>query len=182
MMVVRKKHVLHELAMSLFLMLEFDEDTTAHSVMRRIRQRAEAALQAAARYTGRLGERELRDFLQIKPLNFTIHCGTNIVQGDIIRFIETVFNNRCKPSRPVGRRSVTAEVLGFDAGHGIPLVRMRVISTGGVWDLKPESVIRRTLRHVVQQEIMRVAWDDEAKREEAVRPAEVFKRSPAIGG
>lgn len=179
-MLIRKKHVLHELAMSLFLMLEFDEDTTAHSVIRRIRERAAAALRAASRYTGSLGEKELQDFLKIRPLNFTIHCGADIVVGDTIRFVEMVLSNRFTPSRPVGRRSVTAEVLGFEGNAATPMVRLRVITTGGVWDLKPASIIRRTLHHIVRQEVMRTAWSDEAKRAEAARPSEAFKRYPVI--
>ena len=167
MLVVRKKHILRELAMSLFLMLEFDEDITAHSVMRRIHERAEAALRAAARYTGSLGEKELQDFLRIRPLKFTIHCGTDIVNGDTLRFVETVFNNRTRPARPIGRRSVTAEVLDIESSSDTPILKMRVITCGGIWDLKPESIIRRTLRHVVRQEVMRVAWDDESKRNKA---------------
>src|SRR5665213_3530974 len=111
MIVIKKKNVLQELALSLFLMLEFDEDTTALSLMKRIRERSEAALQAAAFYTGVIGEKDLQEFLKSKPLKFTIDCGTDIVKGDIIRFIEMVSDNRKKPPRQLGKRGVTAEVM-----------------------------------------------------------------------
>jgi hypothetical protein len=165
MIIVKKKDVLQELAVSLFLMLRFDADTTALSLVKRIRERAEAALKDAAAYTGPIAEKDVEEFLKSKSLRFAIHCGRDILKGDTIRFIEMVFDNRQKPSRQIGKRGITAEVLNIYPTGNNPMLDLRVIASGGVWDLKPDTEIHRTLKIVTRIEVMRVAWDDEAKRE-----------------
>lgn len=166
MIVMKKKTVLQELAISLYLMLEFDPDTTASSLVRRIRERAKDALEAAATYTGILGEKDVHDFLRTKPLKFTINCNTDIIKGDIIRFIEIVFDNRKKPPRQLGKRGVTAEVIDMHQMGEDAMLDMRVIVSGGVWDIKPDTEIHRTLKNVARIEVMRTAWDDEGLRQE----------------
>ena len=166
MIIIKKKNVLHELAVSLFLMLEFDRDTAPLSLINRIRERATDALDAASVYTGRLGQKDVKAFLEARHLQFNISCGTDIVNGDVIRFVEVAFNNTVKPARRLGARGVIAEVTDIREINGNPILHMRVISSGGTWQLKPESTIRRTLRNVTRMEIMRVAWDSEVKREE----------------
>jgi len=164
---LRKKDVLKELALSLFLMLEFDVDTTATSVIRRIRDKAAAALKAAAIYTGAFGEKDAQEFLGSQQYNFTIPCRSDIVRGDIIRFVEGVFNSRVKPSRLIGKRSVTAEVADIRETSKNCALQMRVIASSGVWPLKPETTIRRGIRNVLHFEAMRAPWEDEAKRRDA---------------
>jgi hypothetical protein len=161
MIILKKKDVLQELAVS----LQFNADTTSLSLIRRIRERAEAALKDASVYTGPLVEKDMQNFLKSKPLNFTIHCGRDILKGDIIRFIEMVFDNRRRPPRQIGKRGVTAEVLNIYPTGDNPMLDLMVIASGGMWDLKPGTEIHRTLKIVTRTEVMRVAWDDEARRE-----------------
>ncbi len=166
MIVIKKKNVLQELAVSLYLMLEFNPDTTALTLIQRIRDRAADALQTATFYTGTIGKKEIEAFLKSKPLKFSIDCGKDIVKGDVIRFVETIFDNRFKPPRRLGQRGVIAEVLDVRTKSNNPILHMRVISSGGAWEIKPDEMIRRTMRNVIHTEVMRAAWDNEAKRAE----------------
>src|ERR1700722_8196771 len=167
MIILKKKDVLQELAVSLFLIQEFSPDTTTLSLMTRIRERAKAALEAAAIYTGVICEKDVQEFLKSPPLKFIIECGTDIIKGDTIRFVEDVFDNRQKPPRQIGKRGVTAEVTGIKTADGACMLDMRVIACGGVWDLKPGTGIRRTMKIVTRIEVKRTAWEDETKRHEA---------------
>ena len=166
MIIIKKKNALHELAVSLFLLLEFNPDTTAVSLIKRIRDRSRDALQAAAHYTGVIGERDVEAFLKAKHLNFDIACGRDIIKGDTIRFVETVFNNKVSPPHRLGSRGVIAEVTSIhnDTGSN-PVLYMRVLSSRGTWELNPDIPIRRTLRNVTRTEVMRAAWDNEANRQ-----------------
>ena len=165
MILFKKKDILRELAVSLFLTLEFNPDITSASLIRRIRDRAKEALQAAATYTGLLGQNEVQDFLQSEPFRFSIACKDDIIKGDIIRFTEDVYNGRVKPPRRIGKRTVSAEVKSLRASGQNTMLLMRVIECGGVWELEPDSEIRRTLKNIARQDVMRVAWTDEASRD-----------------
>jgi len=167
MFMIRKKDVLQELAVVLYLTQQFNPVTTAASVLNRLKERADAALQAAEVYTGKIGDKELRDFLTIHPLRFSIDCGSDIIKGDVIRFQEQVFNNKVKPPIQVGIRGIIAQITGTSTVAGKPMVHLRVVSSGGVWAISPDEEIRRTLRIITRMEVMRAPWDDEAKRETA---------------
>ena len=134
MIVIKKKNVLQELAISLFLLLECEKNSAARSIAKRIRERAEEALKASAIYTGTFGEPDVQEFLKSKYYKFTIDCGKDIVKGDIIRFVEGVFNNQQKPPRLIGKRGVTAEVTDIRMTRNNPMLYMRVIASGGVWE------------------------------------------------
>ena len=164
MVIIKKKNVLQELAVCLFLTLEFNPDTTADSVIQRIKERSRSVLKDAAIYTGVLGEKDLRAFLVAKPYRFNIDCGNDIVKGDTIRFTEQVFNNKTKPQRQLGLRGIVAQVMDISTLCGKPMLHLRVISSGGVWELKPDTEIRRTLRVVTRMDVMRSAWDNESQR------------------
>jgi len=165
--ILRKKDAMLELALSLFLMLEFDADTTAISIIRRIRDKAEAALKSAETYTGPFGQKDAQEFLNTRQYKFTLPCGPDIVKGDVIQFIEGVFDNRAKPPRFFGKRSVAAEVIDIRQESKNCALQMRVIASSGVWPLKPETTIRRGVGNVLHFEAMRAPWDNEAKRKEA---------------
>ena len=165
MIIIKKKNVLQELAVCLFLTLEFNPDITAASLIKRIQERSKAALNAASTYTGVLGKQEVKGFLDVKPLHFNIDCGKDIVIGDTIRFKEQVYNNKLCPPRQLGLRGVVAEVIGITAKRDNPLFHLRVISSGGVWDLKPDMQIKRTLKIITRMEVMRAQWEHESQRE-----------------
>jgi len=164
MLIIKKKNVLHELAVCLYLMLEFDPDTTAVSVTQRIKKRSQAALEDAKTYTGTIGEAEAQQFLNSPIYNFTIDCGTDIVKGDIIRFVEQVFDNRRRPPREIGKRGIIAEVISVKPRPKNPILYLRIISSGGVWNIKPGTKIIRTLKIITRTEVMRTPWPDEAQR------------------
>jgi len=164
MILFKKKDIFKELAVTLFLTLEFNPDTTSASLIKRIRDRAKTALEAAAVYTGLLGQNEIENFLHSEPLRFSISCKADIVRGDIIRFTEDVYNGHIKPPRRIGKRTVSAEIKSLRAYGQNTMLLMRVIECGGVWELEPDTEIRRTLRSVSRQEVLRVPWDDEASR------------------
>jgi len=165
MMVIRKKHVLQELAICLFLMLEFFPETPVPTAaIQRAQKRSRAALDTASTYTGIIGEKDLQAFIEEKPLHFVIDCGSDIVRGDTIRFIEQVYDSRRKPPRTLGNRGVIAEVMGISKVRGSPMLHMRVISSGGVWSLSSGVEIYRTLKIVTRTEVMRIPWEDEAQR------------------
>jgi hypothetical protein len=165
MIVIKKKNVLQELALSLFLMLESENGSTARAMIMRIREKAEDALKAAAVYTGSFGPKELQEFLKSRHLRFTIDCGSDIVKGDVIRFIEGVFNNKRKPAQLIGKRGITAEVLNIHSTDSSPMLEMRVIASGGTWELRPETAITRPLKNVAHFEVMRIAWENETQRQ-----------------
>lgn len=164
MYMMRKKDVLKELAVSLFLILEFDRDTTAISITKRIQEKAKNALQAAVLYTGVIGQTEANEFLEVKIPKFTIDCGRNIVKGDTLRFVEMVYDNRRIPQRLIGKRGIIAEVLSQNVEYGNPMVTLRVISCGGTWNLKPGIEIARTIKIITRMEVMRAPWNDESQR------------------
>ena len=164
MLIIRKKNVLHELAVCLYLMLEFNPDTTARSLINRIQERAKTALESARSYTGIIGETNVHSFLTAKPLKFSIDCGRDIVKGDFIRFIEHVYDNRRRPPRHLGERGIIAEVIGNSAKQDNSLLHLRVISCGGVWNIAADTEIFRTLKIVTRTEVMRAPWEDEPKR------------------
>jgi len=168
MIVIKKKHVLQELAVSLFLMLEIDPKTMALSLIERAKEKAKAALDNAVIYTGVIGDKELHAFIEEKPLHFTIDCGADIVRGDTIRFVEQVYDSRRVPPRMLGNRGIIAEVLGISVIRRKPMLHMRVISSGGVWDLPAGFEIYRTLKIVTRTEVMRVPWEDESRRNKIV--------------
>ena len=82
MIIIKKKNVLHELAVSLFLMLAHSPNVTASPLVQRVRDRAEDALQAAFHYTGVIGDKDVSAFLTAKPLKFSIDCGRDIIKGE----------------------------------------------------------------------------------------------------
>lgn len=172
MLIIKKKNVLHELAISLFLLMESEKSAAARANIKRIKERCDEALKAATIYTGVFGEGDLQHFLKSKYFRFNIDCGTDIVKGDIIRFIEGVFNNRRKPARLIGKRGITAEVMDIRMVDNNPILSMRVIASGGTWELKPETAITRPLKNVVHFEVMRIAWDDETQRKAPERRKE----------
>jgi hypothetical protein len=164
MIILKKKEVLQELAVSLYLMLTIDRGTTSPSVINRLEEKSRDALNAAQCYTGVLGDKERRAFLEAKPLRFTIDCGSDIVRGDTIRFLEQVINNRVNPSRSIGTRGIIAEVMGMSIVRGEEMFHMRVISSGGTWGLSADETIYRPPRLVTRMEVMRIPWEDESKR------------------
>ncbi len=166
MIVLKKKDVLKELAVSLFLMLDFNPDITAISIMQRIRERAASALQAAATYTGTIGQNDVKGFLNSRPMSFTIPCKGDIVKDDIIRFTEDAYDGRRKPPRWLGKRMITAEVISRRIKDGNMTLTLRVISCVGTWIVKPDTEITRPLHTVARSDVMRVPWDDEAEREQ----------------
>jgi len=178
MIIIKKKNVLHELAVSLFLMLAHSPNVTASPLVQRVRDRAEDALQAAAHYTGVIGDKDVSAFLTAKPLKFSIDCGRDIIKGDTIRFIETVFNNKVKPARRLGTRGVVAEVTSVHYGNGSnPILYMKVLSSRGTWELNTDIPIRRILKNVARTEVMRVAWENETRREE-IKNARQISQQP----
>ena len=166
MIVLKKKDVLRELAVSLFLMLDFNPDVTSASLIQRIRDRAIAALQSAVTYTGLIGQNEVQGFLQSAPLRFSIVCKGDIVKGDIIRFTEDAYDGRRNPPRWLGKRNVTAEITGIRPNNGDPMLMMKVIACVGAWELKPDAEICRTLKAIARSDAKRAPWenDDERKK------------------
>jgi len=178
MIIIKKKNVLHELAVSLFLMLEYIPNAATVPLVQRIRERAKDALQAASHYTGIIADKDVSAFLAAKPLKFSIDCGRDIIKGDTIRFVETVFNNKVKPARRLGTRGVVAEVTSVYYGNGSnPVLYMKVLSSRGTWELNTEIPIRRTLKNVVRTEVMRVPWENETRREE-IKSARQISQQP----
>jgi hypothetical protein len=165
MIVIKKKNVLQELAFCLFLMLESEKGATTLAVITRIREKAQEAIKTAAIYTGIFGAKDLQEFLKSRHLKFTIDCGSDIVKGDIIRFVEGVFNNKRKPAQMIGKRGITAEVMGIHSTDSNPILEMRVITSGGTWELPPETAIIRPLKNVVHFEVMRVARENESQHQ-----------------
>ncbi len=175
--VPKKKDALRELALSLFLMLEFNPDTASYSLIARIRERAAAALLSAATYTGIIGQEHIQGFLNSRPMKFTILCKRDFVKGDIIQFTEDAYDGRRKPSRWLGKRNVTAEVTNIRANNGDPMLMMKVIVCAGAWELKPDEEIRRPLKLIARTEAKRVAWENEAEREGAKRQRQANPRT-----
>jgi len=165
MISIRKKDVLQELAVSLYLLLEFFPDTQLPSaVVRRAQEKARTVLDTAAIYTGVIGDKNLQAFIEEKPLHFTIDCGADIVRGDTIRFIEQAYDSRRKPARMLGKRGIIAEVMGISKVRNKPMLHMRVVSSGGTWSLAAGTDIYRTLKIVTRTEVIRVPWEDESQR------------------
>lgn len=164
MIVPKKKDTLRELALSLFLMLEFNPDTSSFSLIARIRERAVTALRSAATYTGVIGHRDVENFLNSRHLKFTIPYKGDIVKGDILRFTEDAYDSRRKPPRWLGKRNVTAEVTGMRHNNGDPMLVMKVIASMGAWILKPDTEIHRPLKLIARSDAQRALWEDEAER------------------
>jgi hypothetical protein len=160
----KKKDVFRELATSLFLMKELVFHPKASGFMSRLIERASEALTAALPYTGVFDARHVRQFMEAKPQDFTIDCGTDIIQSDTIRFVESIIDNRRKPPRIFGKRGITADVLAVDPPHDNPMLRLHVLACGGVWDIEPGTEIRRSMKSIIQFDIRRCPWDDESKR------------------
>ncbi len=164
MILLKKKEVFQELATTLFLMKELMTHPGAPSFMPRLIEQANAALASAQPYSVLLGNKQIREFFEVKPLKLNIDCGTDIIKGDTIRFVETIIDNRRKPPRILGKRAVTAYVVDVKPPDENPILLLRVIVCGGVWDLEPGKDISRTMRSIIQFEIKRTPWEDEAKR------------------
>lgn len=182
MLLTKKKDIFQELATMLFLMRELVLHPQASTYMPRLRERATTALDAALPYTGILGNKQIRAFLEAKTKKFDIECGTNIIPGDTIRFVEIVTDNRRKPPRILGKRGVTADVVDIHPPSDNPILLLRVITSGGVWDLQPGDDIRRTLKSIIHLGVTRCPWDDEDRRmalkNEAIAPSETITPDP----
>jgi hypothetical protein len=164
MIIPKKKDALRELALSLFLMLEFNPDTASYSLVEQIRERAASALRSAAAYTGVIGQNDVQDFLNSRPLKFSIPCKGDIVKGDTIRFIEDAYDGRRNPPRWLGKRNVTAAITGIRPNNGDSMLMMKVIACVGAWELKPDEEIRRPLRVIGRSDVKRIPWDNEDER------------------
>jgi hypothetical protein len=178
MLIIKKKQLLNELAVSLYLMLEYNPDTTNFATTQRIQERAKAALESAQYYTGTINYQNVRVFLTTEPLHFCIDCRKDIIKGDIIRFIEHVQDNRRRPPRYLGKRGITAEVIGITPNGNNPMLQLRVMASGGVWDQAPNSEISRTMKLVNRSDVMRAPWEDEEKRN-ALRQA-ITQKPPTM--
>jgi hypothetical protein len=145
-------------------MKELVQHPSAKDFMARLKEKADNALAAALPYTGILGDKQIREFLDTRPKRFTIDCGSDIIKGDIIRFMELVTNNQRKPAKVIGRRGITAEVIAVNPPDNNPILLLRVVASGGTWDIEAGTDIRRTMKSIIQMDIKRAAWDDEGKR------------------
>ena len=181
MILIKKKQVLQDLATTLFLMKELVVHPDASAYIPALREQATEILAAAQPYTGLLGEKQLREFFKAKPKKFTIACDTDVVRGDTIRFVEQVIDNRRNPSRILGKRGITADVLSVYTRTDNPILLLRVIASGGVWDLQPGTDIRRTLRSISQFDLCRAPWEDEGKRTAVRNEALAAATVPASG-
>ena len=164
MIVPKKKDALRELALSLFLMLEFDAETAPYSLISRIRERATTALRAATTYTGIINREHIQDFLDGRSLKFTIPCKQDVVKGDTIQFTEDAYDGRRKPPRWLGKRNITAQVTAIRPNNGDPMLIMKVIVCLGAWILKPDVEIHRPLKVIARSDAKRSPWDNEVER------------------
>jgi hypothetical protein len=102
-------------------------------------------------------------------MEFTIDCTGDVVVGDTILFTEAVFGGSWKRPSFLGERTITARVLkdSYGVAKQQHTFTLEVISCEGYDALSEDQVIRRKGRNVYRNGTSRMAWADEALRNEA---------------
>ena len=99
-----------------------------------------------------------------------IVCGAEFMEGDVIRWHESVFQpdryNRSQRVK-VGQRAVTAQVL-FDPMDSNEMLELEVVASEGRNAYQVGDTLRRARRTVSREDTERLAWSDEEARASVV--------------